>query len=240
MRRPILLSVLLVLFLLLPIVPAHAEIYKWVDDEGKTHFTQNPAEIPEKFRNQIPPTKQPTPKPEESKKELGYGSNEPVEDLDSEGSPKVIRVEPTEPAEEPIQPAEPVVSRPAPKKTGLEEPEGEGATPQAAKEANVDPDSKEAVTVAGGIQMNPGEGGRAAFSGTVRNNTQVMMNTVSLVITIEGTEGKVLEALSVPVPGNKGTGFLDPAEEVPFSVQSGSGFDQIQSYQYNLKWKYVK
>jgi len=30
--------------------PSHAEIYKWVDEKGTIHFTEDPATIPEKYR----------------------------------------------------------------------------------------------------------------------------------------------------------------------------------------------
>lgn len=36
-----------VLLLLLPVLPAQAEIYKWVDESGHTHFGEK---IPEKYR----------------------------------------------------------------------------------------------------------------------------------------------------------------------------------------------
>jgi len=32
---------------------ARAEIYKWVDEKGTVHFTEDPSTIPEKYRNQI-------------------------------------------------------------------------------------------------------------------------------------------------------------------------------------------
>ncbi|NIP99974.1 MAG: DUF4124 domain-containing protein [Nitrospinaceae bacterium] len=39
--------VLFVLLLLLAFTqPAFAKIYKWVDDQGKMHFTNNPSDIP--------------------------------------------------------------------------------------------------------------------------------------------------------------------------------------------------
>ena len=35
---------------LLMFEPSHAEIYKWVDEKGTIHFTEDPATIPEKYR----------------------------------------------------------------------------------------------------------------------------------------------------------------------------------------------
>jgi len=32
---------------------AHAEIYKWVDEKGTVHFTEDPATIPEKYREKV-------------------------------------------------------------------------------------------------------------------------------------------------------------------------------------------
>jgi hypothetical protein len=33
--------------------PSHAEIYKWVDDKGTVHFTEDPATIPEKYLEKV-------------------------------------------------------------------------------------------------------------------------------------------------------------------------------------------
>jgi Skp family chaperone for outer membrane proteins len=39
------------LILLLVISISHAEVYKWTDDKGTVHFTEDPATIPEKYRD---------------------------------------------------------------------------------------------------------------------------------------------------------------------------------------------
>jgi hypothetical protein len=45
------LTALVILFSMLVVLSsAHAEIYKWVDDKGAVHFTEDPATIPEKYR----------------------------------------------------------------------------------------------------------------------------------------------------------------------------------------------
>jgi hypothetical protein len=33
--------------------PSHAEIYKWVDEKGTIHFTEDPSTIPEKYRDKV-------------------------------------------------------------------------------------------------------------------------------------------------------------------------------------------
>lgn len=40
----------LIFFALLWIVDADAAIYKWKDENGKTHFTDDPTKVPEAFR----------------------------------------------------------------------------------------------------------------------------------------------------------------------------------------------
>ena len=46
--------VILISFGLLPIFQlAHAEIFKWVDEKGTVHFTEDPATIPEKYREKV-------------------------------------------------------------------------------------------------------------------------------------------------------------------------------------------
>ena len=42
---------ILILFLLMGIT--HSEVYKWVDDKGTVHFTEDPATIPEKYQDKI-------------------------------------------------------------------------------------------------------------------------------------------------------------------------------------------
>jgi len=41
--------------------PAFAQVYKWIDDEGKTHFTDNIETVPEEYRSQLNKHKLPEP-----------------------------------------------------------------------------------------------------------------------------------------------------------------------------------
>jgi hypothetical protein len=48
----IMVALMITLFGLLPIFQlGHAEVFKWVDEKGGIHFTEDPATIPEKYRN---------------------------------------------------------------------------------------------------------------------------------------------------------------------------------------------
>ena len=47
----IIITILLGLLLIFQI--AHAEIYKWVDEKGTVHFTEDPSTIPEKYQDKI-------------------------------------------------------------------------------------------------------------------------------------------------------------------------------------------
>ena len=50
--KTMVLVLMITLFGLLPIFQlAHAEVFKWVDEKGTVHFTENPATIPEKYRD---------------------------------------------------------------------------------------------------------------------------------------------------------------------------------------------
>ncbi len=42
--------IICILLLALSILPGYAQMYKWVDDKGTVHFTDDPAAIPEKYR----------------------------------------------------------------------------------------------------------------------------------------------------------------------------------------------
>jgi len=58
-------SFLLTLIILSPNT-AQAKMYKWVDDQGKIHFTDNKLNIPPKYRDKIKPEKEITKKPRTS------------------------------------------------------------------------------------------------------------------------------------------------------------------------------
>jgi len=49
----------ILVFLLGFAAPSTAQVYKWVDNEGKTHFTDNLDSVPEEFRSQLPKQKLP-------------------------------------------------------------------------------------------------------------------------------------------------------------------------------------
>jgi len=51
----IMLAVLLAVVVggLMILKPSHAEIFKWVDEKGTVHFTEDPATIPEKYREKV-------------------------------------------------------------------------------------------------------------------------------------------------------------------------------------------
>lgn len=49
MRAP--LASLVLLLLLLPVTPVAAQIYRWVDDQGNSHYTEGLDRIPERFRS---------------------------------------------------------------------------------------------------------------------------------------------------------------------------------------------
>ena len=65
MRTAILFSILFVLLA----CPAYGEMYKWVDEKGTVHFTDDPSTIPEKYRSDAEfrktPKDVPAPKREE-------------------------------------------------------------------------------------------------------------------------------------------------------------------------------
>jgi hypothetical protein len=46
-------TLLIVIVLVVLCAPVHAEIYKWVDEKGTVHFTEDPATIPEKYREKV-------------------------------------------------------------------------------------------------------------------------------------------------------------------------------------------
>jgi hypothetical protein len=62
-------SILLAMIFLLGLaLPAGAEMYKWVDEKGTVHFTDDPSMIPEKNRRDTEKRKgttEPPPKPKE-------------------------------------------------------------------------------------------------------------------------------------------------------------------------------
>lgn len=59
MRRIIISALILVLLS----GPSFAEIYKWTDDKGGVHFTEDSSTIPEKYKNQAEQRETPPPEP---------------------------------------------------------------------------------------------------------------------------------------------------------------------------------
>lgn len=52
--KMVMVVLMMTLFGLLPIFQlTHAEIYKWVDEKGTVHFTEDPATIPEKYQEKV-------------------------------------------------------------------------------------------------------------------------------------------------------------------------------------------
>jgi hypothetical protein len=46
-------AVIVGVMLVLQILPAHGEIYKWIDRNGKVHFTDNISAVPPEYRHQV-------------------------------------------------------------------------------------------------------------------------------------------------------------------------------------------
>jgi len=89
-RKTVLIAVLTIGFLVIPFL-IHAEVYKWIDDKGTVHFTDNYSNIPSSYREELKveirkdiqeekiplPTQEITPrsKEEETRKDI-YGQDE--------------------------------------------------------------------------------------------------------------------------------------------------------------------
>jgi hypothetical protein len=52
MRKPVLMAALTIGLLMIPFL-VYAEIYKWVDEKGTVHFTDDNSTIPEKYGQQV-------------------------------------------------------------------------------------------------------------------------------------------------------------------------------------------
>ena len=77
----------------LAVVPAHAKIYKWVDEKGKVHFTDNPSKIPKKQGSKIKILKE-LPPPVQNKVGAGStSSNKPEQLLNELGNPSGFKSE---------------------------------------------------------------------------------------------------------------------------------------------------
>jgi clan AA aspartic protease (TIGR02281 family) len=65
---------ILVFWMILSGHPHAGEMYKWVDDQGHVHLTDNPANIPEKYRESAEIKSIPTPNPKRQEVESQYRS----------------------------------------------------------------------------------------------------------------------------------------------------------------------
>ena len=52
MQKTVLIAALTVSLLMIPFL-GHAEVYKWVDEKGTVHFTDDNSRIPEKYGQQV-------------------------------------------------------------------------------------------------------------------------------------------------------------------------------------------
>lgn len=80
----------LLILLVLGISPVFAQIYKWVDEKGTIHFTQDPSTIPEKYRGTArsrPSEEEPAPTGERVRSREYY-ERTPKERLGFEGPPE--------------------------------------------------------------------------------------------------------------------------------------------------------
>lgn len=177
---------------------SYSEIYKWVDDRGEVHFTDNPSAIPQQFLNQAQR------KPVKEKKEK-ISTEAPVV------KEKEAKVE-TPPS-------------PAKEETNVKE--------------GVSPDDPNAVTIDGGIKEEATEKKeKVIYSGSAKNNSNTELNSVEIIFTIKGRDGKE-EILSLPVKGKKVEGVLESGEVGNFTVQPDTPFPSIAGYGYSFKWKFT-
>lgn len=92
---PIAILTLLVSFLIFH--PALAEVFKWVDDKGTIHFTEDESAIPEKYREQA------------EKKSTREDSGSPIEKVEKEKSKKKELTKPS--SKEPVEKQRPNIRR---------------------------------------------------------------------------------------------------------------------------------
>ena len=64
--------ILLIIIFVVIVPPVYGEMYKWVDEKGTVHFTDDLSSIPEKYRQDAetrkPPKETSTPQPQETPK----------------------------------------------------------------------------------------------------------------------------------------------------------------------------
>ena len=77
MRKKVLMTTFMVSFLLIPFL-IHAEVYKWIDDKGTIHFTDDYSNIPEKYLPSAEPQKSPQESPKESSAPIPKEKSAPV------------------------------------------------------------------------------------------------------------------------------------------------------------------
>ncbi len=180
---------------------AYSEIYKWVDDKGEVHFTDDASNIPEQYLNQV----------------------------ERKTTPRVLR---EQPPQSPLTKGE---------SKGVVPPE-KSSTPikeEVKPQEGVSPDDPNAVTIDGGIKEEATDKKeKVIYSGAVKNNSNAELNSVEIIFTIRGKDGKE-ENLSSPVKGKKGEGVLESGEVGSFVVQPDTPFPSIAGYGYNFKWKFT-
>ena len=96
-RKAISLAILTLLVPALMLSSAPAEVFKWVDDKGTIHFTEDESAIPEKYREQT------------EKKSTREDSGSPIEKVEKEKSKKKELTKPS--SKEPVEKQRPNIRR---------------------------------------------------------------------------------------------------------------------------------
>jgi hypothetical protein len=129
-------------------------------------------------------------------------------------------------------------SRVKEKETAIEKPAPTPKEETKIKEG-VSPDDPNAVIIEGGIKEEATEKKeKVTYSGSAKNNSNTELNSVEIIFTIKGKDGKE-ESLSLPIKGKKGEGVLESGEAGSFSIQPEMPFPLIAGYGYNFKWRFI-
>ncbi len=192
--------------------PVYSDIYKWVDDQGNIHYSDDYYGIPERYRSKIKDTPSSNNGERQgiSRPQSGSVETPEKEVLDKEGDTSVNTMDQS--------------SR------GTEFLPGDIGDIE-------DITDNRAVTLIKGMSPGVDKSGNALLSGKVKNNTGYTLSDIEITFHLYDSAGRTIDVVYEPVAGAKQEGVLAGGETGKFNIETFTPLTKVKSYKYFITWK---
>lgn len=201
----------------------YSDTYKWVDDQGDVHYSDDYYSIPEGYRNRIKEVEVEDRSPSLNNRR-GQGIGPP-------------QSEPTNTGEEDTPVGEGGSSENTTGESSQQT--GSGASPKDSLDIDDIKDSR-AVTIIDGISPKIDRTGNTFFSGKVKNNTKYTLRDIEISFHLYDSTGKTIDVVNGQAVGAKKGGILEGGEIGDFNIETFTPYTKVRSYKYFITWKGFK